>query len=176
MTEMEKWLGGEFGRDDAKPLRGEMYKNFLIGAAKDVWTLDDVPDASKEGTLDGPEMARCVKFMSTILTDCHKVRGSTDPPTPVELARLEDWLVGRYQFVDVSLATASKAAAAAMSAECHEHARPRLGNEAATSRTVGRECHRPAARVHLAVVIEPGLEAHVVESVAAALSVPPPML
>ena len=45
-------------------------------------------------------------------------RGSTDPPSAVELARLEDWLAGRYAFVDVSLATASKAAAAAMSAEC----------------------------------------------------------
>ena len=118
MTDMEKWLGAEFGRDGAKPLRAEMYKNFLIGAAADVWTLDDVPDASKEGTLDGPEMARCVKFMSTILTECHKARGSTDPPSSVKLARLEDWLAGRYAFVDVSLATASKAAAAAMSAEC----------------------------------------------------------
>ena len=53
MTDMEKWLGAEFGRDGARPLRAEMYKNFLIGAAADVWTLDDVPDASKEGTLDG---------------------------------------------------------------------------------------------------------------------------
>ena len=118
MTDMDKWLGAEFGRDGAKPLRAEMYKNFMIGAAADVWTLDDVPDASKEGTLDGHEMARCVKFISTILVDCHKARGSTDPPSAVELARLEDWLTGRYAFVDVSLATASKAASAAMSAEC----------------------------------------------------------
>ena len=26
MTDMEKWLGAEFGRDGAKPLRGEMFK------------------------------------------------------------------------------------------------------------------------------------------------------
>ena len=77
-----------------------------------------VPAPEKEGTLDGAEMARCIKFVSTILAECHKARGSTDPPSTVELARLEDWLTGRYAFVDVSLATASKAAAAAMSAEC----------------------------------------------------------
>ena len=82
--DIEKWLGGEFGRDGARPLRAEMVKNFKIGAAADVWGLDDVPAEDKEGTLDGPEMARCLKFMSTILNDCHRVRGSTDPPTAVD--------------------------------------------------------------------------------------------
>ena len=118
MADIAEWLGGKFGRDGAKELRAEMVQNFTIGAAAKVWALDDVPPPEKEGTLDGAEMARCIKFVSTILVDCHKARGSTDPPSAVEFARLEDWLTGRYSFVDVTMATASKAAAAATSAEC----------------------------------------------------------
>ena len=98
MTDIDDWLGGEFGRDGAKKLRAGMIENFRLGAAAQVWALDDVPPPEKEGTLDGAELARCIKFVSTILIECHKARGSTDPPSTVELARLEDWLTGRYAF------------------------------------------------------------------------------
>ena len=71
MADIEEWLGGKFGRDGAKELRAEMVQNFKIGAVAKVWALDDVPAPEKEGTLDGAELARCVKFVSTILVDCH---------------------------------------------------------------------------------------------------------
>ena len=44
--------------------------------------------------------------------------GKTTVPSDTELARLDDWLAGRYQFVDVSKGS-SKEAAQALSAECH---------------------------------------------------------
>ena len=57
MTDIDQWLGGEYGRDGAKPLRPDMVAIFKVGADDGVWDLDDVPEADKEGTLDGPMTA-----------------------------------------------------------------------------------------------------------------------
>ena len=51
--------------------------------------------------MDGPELERAQKLFKQILIDCAKT-GKTDAPTDTELARLNDWLAGRYMFVDVS--------------------------------------------------------------------------
>ena len=50
------------------------------------------------------------------MIDCAKA-AKTAAPTDTELARLEDWLAGRFLFVDVSKGS-SKEAAQALSAEC----------------------------------------------------------
>ena len=101
---------------EKRPLRANLKTLLEFGFASGTWDEDDISSNALEGNMDGTSLKVVTEKWWLILVECAKA-AKQDAPTPVDRARLEGWLSGRYKVVDV-LAVKDAEAEAVVTAEC----------------------------------------------------------